>query len=888
MAIAVAQSVTAVEGTSADLTFTPPSGAPSDNSFLLVAIFVNSASTTVSAPAGWTQVYDLTEPRDGADRQLGFYKIASSEGSSYTFTKDGSGVGVFAEFTGVDTTTPFTGVGFSTRFNSGDSPAPDAHPLVADQMAVLIPTHQEGANITPPTGYTEQEDNGTTHHVSMHTKTISSAGHDAVEELASGTSPNWITSLWTLLPSGVSLPAADRPRIRAVSISVREAGDQHEVFVPAGLDEGSDLLVGVWNNQEASGVNTAPSGWSEVHVIDHSTFGTQAVYHRVSQAGDGGSTATVVWDNDGEAMNVVAAIYNGTTPDADSSNTGTSTTPTATGITTLVDNSLLLAAFSIEDSAVVTAPSSMDSVLVYEDSNITGIAIGDFQEVQSAAGSSGDKQASIPSSVDWMASLVSIPPANLKPNAPSLDAPSDGGTVDFANDNVTFDWTFSDPDSGDTQSAYYFRRKTSGGSYEYWNESTSSWQASEVKNSTSTTEKTFNAGTGGWSNGTTYNWSIATEDSEGAKGPYASDFTVTGGNTPTVTVDAPSGTIGGNEPLIEWTYSDSDGDAQASYRVVVESGSFGSTPGSGTTVEDTGTVSSSDKSYQTTETLSDNTSYRVFVRATDATGLTSDWATSDFTVDLNPPATPTLTVTAQPSSGRVKLDVQGHDNLLSENQADIETDLTGWNAGTGALARSTDQARNGSASLELTNNTGSSADLNATTDSGTSGVAVQSGDTYTAMAWFRDGGTTRNVLVYVFWYDSGGSFLSTSAGSQATETSSTFTQATVTDTAPANAAFAALRVEVKSAANTEVHYVDTIAIVPDPNSDQTAWFRGGIASSATFRLERSEDGGTTFETVRGGSSLSHDGAATQQATLHDYEAPPGTQLTYKATTRAEI
>lgn len=46
---------------------------------------------------------------------------------------------------------------------------------------------------------------------------------------------------------------------------------------------------------------------------------------------------------------------------------------------------------------------------------------------------------------------------NTPPNAPTLVSPGDQAGVSAG--NVLFDWTFSDPDAGDTQSAYSLRRK---------------------------------------------------------------------------------------------------------------------------------------------------------------------------------------------------------------------------------------------------------------------------------------------------------------------------------------------------------------------------------------------------------------------------------------------
>lgn len=474
---------------------------------------------------------------------------------------------------------------------------------------------------------------------------------------------------------------------------------------------------------------------------------------------------------------------------------------------------------------------------------------------------------------------------NTAPNAPVLVAPADASTENLAA-GFTFDWTFSDPDAGDTQSAYAFRRKIVGApSYEYWNAGTGLWQGTEVWNTGVGSEVTFAAGK--WTNATSYQWSVATKDAAGVAGPYATDRTVTASQPAIVTVTAPSGTVtSSSRPPVTWSVSDPDGDAQETYQVKIESGAYGTTPGAGTAVLDSGEVSSvTARAWTPTADLTNGVTYRVFVRVKTA-GQYSAWASTTFTLSLSPPAVPTFTLTDDPANGRVVVAVQGVDNLLTANQASLETDTTGWAAVANCtIARSTLHAADGSASLELSSV--AAGNMTADTSTGVNGFPVVAGRQYTARAQHRAGATARTARIYITWYTAAGATISTSAVGDVVSSAANFNaMGSTTVVAPANAAFAAIRVEIlATAAAAEKHYVDKIGVVPGTS---TAWTRGGLAGSTRFTVERSDNAGVTFAAVRSGKEIAHDGAGSQAATVYDYEAAPFKAAQYRAKTTVEV
>lgn len=283
---------------------------------------------------------------------------------------------------------------------------------------------------------------------------------------------------------------------------------------------------------------------------------------------------------------------------------------------------------------------------------------------------------------------------NAAPNAPVLVAPANASTQDLAA-GFTFDWTFSDPNAGDTQSSWAMRRKIVGApSYEYWNATTGLWQGTEVFNSGVTDGYTFASGK--WTNATTYQWSVATKDAAGSTGPYASDFTVTTGSAPTTTATAPSGSVTTTtRPTITWSLSDPEGDPQQTYEVRVESGAYGSTPGSGTNVVQSGEVSSVDaRAWTVTLDLTNTVTYRAFVR-TKAGGQYSSWAFTTFTLNLTAPSAPSIATSWDEANGRSVIQVTGTHATASFPSTTFRVEASDDNEVTWETIRNGEAAGNG-------------------------------------------------------------------------------------------------------------------------------------------------------------------------------------------------
>lgn len=177
-------------------------------------------------------------------------------------------------------------------------------------------------------------------------------------------------------------------------------------------------------------------------------------------------------------------------------------------------------------------------------------------------------------------------------------------------------------------------------------------------------------------------------------------------------------------------------------------------------------------------------------------------------------------------------------NLLTPNQQTVETNTTGFSAGTGStIARSTAQFRTGVASLSFTR-TASSGQPRARTSTGLSGTAVTAGTSYVGQCWVKSG-STGTATVLIEFYDAAGASLGTTTGSSSVVTTSGWALVGVTATAPALSAFCSIQVSGSSVPNGELWYADdwTLAAANQPvrwtaRALHLSWSEGSTATSA--------------------------------------------------------
>jgi hypothetical protein len=181
----------------------------------------------------------------------------------------------------------------------------------------------------------------------------------------------------------------------------------------------------------------------------------------------------------------------------------------------------------------------------------------------------------------------------------------------------------------------------------------------------------------------------------------------------------------------------------------------------------------------------------------------------------------------------------GWSNMLADNDSGFETSVAGWAAGANTtIARSTAQFEAGVASMSLTA-TGAG-DVSANTPTGTSGIPVIANRVYSINASFRAATTARTFSPYIDWYDSGGSFISSTAAITGTDSTSTWSSSGRSDPSPVTAAYASIRVVLTALGAAEVHYVDSVNFTPGTLiGGNITWFSADIQAGEAAQTIRS-------------------------------------------------
>jgi hypothetical protein len=459
------------------------------------------------------------------------------------------------------------------------------------------------------------------------------------------------------------------------------------------------------------------------------------------------------------------------------------------------------------------------------------------------------------------------------PAAPALSTPINGAYTDLAA-TPTFTWA-ADPNGA--QTAFAFRRKLSpSGSYEWWNASTVAWQGTEVFNASAALSLTFPAAK--WVNGSTYNWSVATQNTVGV-GPYVSDLTVIAESVPTVTLTAPAAVTVSSSFLVSWTLGPS-GEVQSTQSVLIytaaQAAAVGFTPG-------VGPFYSGYIDYPSPATAGSFNSipagsYLAAVQVTSAGGQRSAWATRSFTVMFDAPAPTVITAFYDPTGGRTQLLIAGHDNLLDEQTADPEATLGSWAAtGGGTIALNSDVAMDGLNSLGFTGNGGASPNIS------TGPVAVfeaVDGQELFLQGHVRPKTVARSAFLTASFYDNGFRFISQQTSPVVAEVAGAWTPiGLLIPSVPAGTGIIHLSLSYTAVIPAaEVHYSAEFGI--SPNESSGPWSRGGLAGLGSVAVTYTDADGETG-TLRNGAVALH--SVGQMVTVNDYDAKPGVARTYTPT-----
>lgn len=496
----------------------------------------------------------------------------------------------------------------------------------------------------------------------------------------------------------------------------------------------------------------------------------------------------------------------------------------------------------------------------------------------------------------WTLYYTKLASTNSPPTAPALLTPATSSILDLNTYGAVFSWEFTDPDPGDTQQAWQFRRKVSGAaSYEYLHAGSDTFQATAVWNVGATQEWSFAPGR--WANGT-HQWSVRTRDSGGLDSPWASDFTVTASASPVVNILSPvAAYTEDSQPVVEWEYVSTNPQRTYQLRVfdLAAFSAVGFSPDTAAPVWDSGEVSSAQaRSLRINVSLLNGGTYRVFLRASDSAGLYSSWDEAEFVLLLTPPPAPLIEVAQETAftTGvpRVRLILRGSTNMLSASQSyDHTTTSQDWESdlnvtlGSASVGGATVAAR----SLSMT--AVATGDMRAISAPGvapidTTGAPVPAArdfpakplEPYTAVASFTASATPRLCRLSMRFYGPTDQLLLNHVGESTADIVGFPTEISATVVAPLNCDRVRVVLEVLAATEGDVHYVDRIDVHPGRGAGYSP---GGLLAAQTYTVLRTDPDGTVT-TVRQANAVQGD--AHQQLLTFDREMPFGVPVSYSA------
>lgn len=292
-----------------------PSGVVDND--LLIAVIGHDTNTTpsVTPPAGWTAIRnDVDSGTNGGI--WSYYKVAASEGASYTFTAGSSGrlVGHILQITGFDATTPIDASNGQVNSAATSVVAPSVTTLVDNTLLLFLGAINATATFTPPSGMTEITDSNTT---------------NMAVETASGT-----------------VATAGSTGTRTATASTSAVNYAQLVAIRPGAARGTTAVT-----------ITPTAGWTTIRTDTNGGL-RQAAYYRVA----GSEPGNYQWTTSGNAtiagrISTYQQVDTTTPVEANSGQTNSSSgSITATSLTTLTNKAQLVGGYGIWNNQVLTAP----------------------------------------------------------------------------------------------------------------------------------------------------------------------------------------------------------------------------------------------------------------------------------------------------------------------------------------------------------------------------------------------------------------------------------------------------------------------------------------------------------------------------------------------------
>lgn len=432
----VGNTATAFTSNSTSVVVNKPSGVIDGD--LLLAVIGHDTNTTPSMtpPAGWTAIRnDVDSGTNGGI--WSYYKVAASEGSSYTFTSGSSGrlVGHILQITGFDATTPIDVSGGQTNTASTSVAAPSVITTVDNALLLFLGAINATATFTAPSGMAEVTDSNTT---SMAVETASETRATA---------------------------GATGGRTATASSSAVNYAQLVAIRPGAGSRDTTAVTI------------TPPAGWTTVRT-DTTGGLRQAAYYRVAKSEPG----SYEWTTSGSAT-IVGRIstyqqVDTTTPvEANSGQTNSSSgSITAPTLTTTTPKVQLVGLYGIWNNQAISAPGgTTDRGDVSSTTGSVSVSELSSDEQIASAGATGSRVASAETAENNIGQLLALRPGSYSSSSGTVwhievkhNQPQEGDIVYLEADGKIEFMQIDSPASGSGPYVYDVLRNMDGTGENNW------------------------------------------------------------------------------------------------------------------------------------------------------------------------------------------------------------------------------------------------------------------------------------------------------------------------------------------------------------------------------------------------------------------------------------
>lgn len=364
-------------------TVTKPAGTL-DGDILYVHVKLNGSYTTLTPPSGWTLLH--SQGLGTGKEARSYWKAASSEGSSYTWTTDTSitwAAGMIS-IIGGDTSALDAEVGSTDSSSTTTATCAGLTTTVDNTLVILSVVNGGGAATTPNANMAEYSDSSS---VEIQWEERPTAGATGTRDSTLSTSQRYHTQILAVKPLG-------KPYVHHVATTAPGVGTSFVGNKPSGTRDGDLLFAAIMMPNGVTADPTPPSGWTLIRRVASGVV-SMATYYKIAASEGSTWTWTLDTSNTGGAVQVAACsgVYTTSPLDVEAGQANaSSSSATAPGVTTTAADDLLIAAFTRGNSATsFTPPTGMD-----EYTDVTNTSLASTRAASAAA--TGDKTAALSNS----------------------------------------------------------------------------------------------------------------------------------------------------------------------------------------------------------------------------------------------------------------------------------------------------------------------------------------------------------------------------------------------------------------------------------------------------------------------------------------------------------